>query len=201
MEIFDYAARITTHSNNLGEGEFSGLASVFGSLVQSWVPTVIERGAFAKTLRENGSRVKILFNHDQARPIGKAIMLQEVPAGLYLKGKISATTEGRDVLTLLRDGTLDSLSIGFDPGPYEMRKDETGREVRHLTDIERLWEVSIVPFPADPKAIISEVHGVQLFSAGATREAELAKLQAMTEEWKAGKIPDFREVYGAGWRF
>jgi uncharacterized protein len=200
MEIFDYHTEITTHGNGLKPGEFSGMASVVGSLVQAFIPTVIEAGAFKKTLAAHGSKVKILFGHNPERPIGRAIELKEIPRGLFLKGKISDTVEGRDTLTLMRDGALDSMSIGFDPGRYEMRKDETGREVRHLLEIARLWEISVVAFPADPAAVISNVHGVQLFRQSTVDlRAELAQLQRLTSDRQAQNIPTFRGRYGNDW--
>lgn len=144
---------------DLAKGTFEGMASVFGSRIDAYIPTVVEPGAFTKTLQENAQRVKVLWQHDRWSPIGKPLVLQERATGLYVQGKISDTTQGRDALTLLRDGVVDELSMGFDPIRWEIVDDpeNAGDELRHLKEV-RLWEVSLVTFAADPAARIYAVH-------------------------------------------
>ena len=190
MEFLDLAAQLVTHSQKLGEGEFEGLASVFGSPVQSYVPTVIESGSFAKTLRENANRVKILLQHRVETPIGRPLKLEETPEGLYVRGKISDTKDGRDALVLMRDGVLDAMSIGFDPIRWEMRRHEDdGQDWRHLSEI-KLWEISVVTFPADPRAVITNVHSVQ----------PRTYVESRHESPRPRYVPECSEVYGEGFR-
>jgi HK97 family phage prohead protease len=130
---------------------FRGIASMFGSMVDSAAgPTIVDKGAFTNTLKNDADRVKILYQHDPKEPIGKPISMQETDKGLEVVGKISPTRIGREVITLMHDGVLDELSIGFDP--VEWTFDDSG--VRHLTEV-RLWEFSLVTFAADPLARIS----------------------------------------------
>jgi uncharacterized protein len=145
---------------NLEEGTFKGVASVFGSTVQSWMPTVIEPGAFTKTLQENSARIKLLWQHDPSEPIGKPSSLQETQQGLEITGKISKTTRGSDCLILMRDGVIDELSIGFDPIKWEMEDKGNGEVLRHIKEV-RLWEISAVTFAADPLAKIQAIHCLQ----------------------------------------
>ena len=156
------AAFALTESNDQ-ERTFRGIASVFGSLVDTWIPTIIDAGAFKKTLSENGSRVKILFNHDAMEPIGKPMAMAETAVGLEVYGKISDTECGRDCMTLMKDGVLDELSIGFDPIKWEMVESAgmSGEKtmIRHVKEC-RLWEFSLVPFAADPNARIQSVHAL-----------------------------------------
>ncbi len=49
-------------------GEFTGYASTFGDVDQGG--DVVDRGAFKKTLRENGGKVPVLDHHDPTRQIG-----------------------------------------------------------------------------------------------------------------------------------
>ena len=112
---------------------------------------VIERGAFARTIAERGHKVKILNQHEARRPIGKATVLEERADGLYIEATISDTRDGNDALQLVRDGVLDSFSIGFRPIAH--RNDDG---VKVLTEI-ALHEVSIVTFPAYPGAVIGGV--------------------------------------------
>ena len=38
--------------DDLQLGMFTGIASVFGNPIDTWTPTIIEKGAFKKTLKE-----------------------------------------------------------------------------------------------------------------------------------------------------
>ena len=143
---------------NTEDGTFRGVGSAFGSRVDAWIPTVIEKGAFAKTLSERTRRVKLLFDHDTSKPIGVPVTLMESDRGLEVHGKISQTTLGKDTLILMRDGILD-LSVGFDPIKIEMEKLEDGTDLRHIKEL-RLWDISAVTFPADPNAKITSVHSL-----------------------------------------
>jgi uncharacterized protein len=149
----------TIHAADPARGTFTGYASVFGTKIDTWIPTVIEKGAFKRTLKEQGDRVKILWQHDRDTPIGKPLSLRETDRGLEIVGKISETAQGKDVMVLLRDGVIDEMSIGFDPVKWTM--DEPTKEgeegLRHIHEV-RLWEVSLVTFAANPDAKILTVH-------------------------------------------
>ena len=115
---------------NEESGEFSGYAAVFGNVDSG--RDVIERGAFSKTIREDFDRIKILSQHNDCDlPIGKPLELREDEKGLYIRGKISDTQRGRDIKTLLKDGVLNELSIGYDAitADYD---EENG--IRHLKE-------------------------------------------------------------------
>ena len=45
--------------------------------------------------------------------IGRILDLRDDSAGLYFEARISSTPAGDETLTLLRDGALDQVSIGF----------------------------------------------------------------------------------------
>lgn len=112
---------------------------------------VFRRGAFERTIAERGpGRVKFLAAHgrDQALPIGRASVLREDAAGLYGEFKVSKTVAGDEVLELVRDGALDSLSVAFDP----VRDRQHGNILERLEV--RLLEVSAVAFPAYRGALI-----------------------------------------------
>jgi HK97 family phage prohead protease len=128
----------------LPENAFRGIASVFGGIVDAWVPTIIHRGAFTKTLQESGRGIKILWQHDVDEPIG-------------LPSDISRTQRGRDALILLRDEVIDAMSIGFDTIKETTEQQADGSVIRHIHEV-RLWEISLVTFGADPDARIHEVN-------------------------------------------
>lgn len=117
---------------------------------------VFRFGAFERTIAERGDRVKFLANHDRQKlPLGKALKLDEQPAGLVGEFRVSATPDGDAALELIRDGVLDSLSIGFKPVDTGDRWN-TDRTLVERTEV-ALMEVSAVAFPAYDGALISGV--------------------------------------------
>lgn len=133
-------------------GEFSGYASVFGNVDDGG--DIVEKGAFAKTIVEDFARIKILALHNGSwLPVGKPLELREDDHGLFIRGKISDTSMGRDIQTLLKDGVLNELSIGYDAIDYEINEET---HVRHLKQI-KLWEVSIVTWAMNDQATIDDV--------------------------------------------
>lgn len=157
------------------EGIFSGYAAVFSNIDSGG--DIIEPGAFTKTIAEGVGRVKILSGHNEALlPIGKPIELREDAKGLFIKAKISDTALGRDVKTLIRDGVLCELSIGYDPVTFEYDKDG----IRHLREV-KLWEVSVVTWAMNDQAVITD------FKADETTARIEAAAQDVVADIKAGR--------------
>ncbi|MBK5934228.1 peptidase U35 [Rhodovulum imhoffii] len=137
----------------VGEGAvIEGYASLFGVADQGG--DVVQPGAYVKSLAamaRTGRRVKMLWQHDPAQPIGVWNELREDGHGLYVKGRLlNDVARGREAAALIAAGAIDGLSIG-----YRTRKagrDGAGRRV--LEDLE-LWEVSLVTFPMLPQARVS----------------------------------------------
>jgi HK97 family phage prohead protease len=125
------------------DGTVEGYASLFGEIDQA--RDMVMRGAFADTLRLRGvRRVPMLFQHDPAEPVGIWLELREDHRGLYARGRlIPEVARGRELLSLLREGAIDGLSIGFRTA--QARIDPRTR-VRRLHAVD-LWEISIVTFP------------------------------------------------------
>lgn len=137
------------------EGVFSGYGAAFGNVDSGG--DVIEHGAFTKTLAKGWERVKILALHNDAiLPIGKPLELREDENGLYLRAKISDTATGRDVKTLIRDGVLNELSIGYEPVVF----DYDANQIRHLKELE-LFEVSVVTWAMNEQAVITDYKSIQ----------------------------------------
>jgi len=138
------------------EGYFSGYGSVF-DVVDDW-DDVIVRGAFAETLQKKTP--VMLWQHDSAEPIGVYERIREDEIGLWLEGRLLLDIEkGREAHILLKNRAIRGLSIGFLPLAWEWETRDNTR-VRVLKDID-LWEVSLVTFPANPKAVVDEVKTVR----------------------------------------
>jgi HK97 family phage prohead protease len=130
----------------------SGYASLFGAVDQG--NDVVAPGAYAaslKALESKGSRIKMLWQHDPAQPIGIWEEVREDAKGLWVKGRLlDSVAKGREAKVLIDAGAIDGLSIG-----YRTRKaTKNSKGQRLLTELE-LWEVSLVTFPMLPSARIT----------------------------------------------
>jgi len=125
------------------DGTVEGYASLFGEIDQA--RDMVMRGAFAATLATRGiRRIPMLFQHDPAEPVGVWLELREDHRGLYARGRlIPDVTRARELLSLVRAGAIDGLSIGF--RTVKGRIDPRTR-IRRLHAVD-LWEISIVTFP------------------------------------------------------
>lgn len=136
------------------EGTFSGYGSVFGNTDS--MQEVIEKGAFSKSIRrhkDNNTMPAMLWQHDFRQVIGKYTEIKEDENGLYVEGQLAKTPRGKEALELLRMDALSGMSIGYMPQKYEIDEDTdilTHKEVD-------LWEVSLVTFPANQEARVSDV--------------------------------------------
>lgn len=142
--------------------EITGLFVPFDSPTEiaHGVTEAFRRGAFTRTIAERGDRVKLLANHDRDRTLGRATHLDEEARGLVGTVKVSKTTAGDEALELVRDGALDSFSVGFFP--------VTGGDVwtRNRTHVDRievkLAEVSLTGFPAYDGARVESVRSASI---------------------------------------
>jgi HK97 family phage prohead protease len=136
---------------------------------------VVAPGAFRASLERLAAarrKVKFLWQHDPARPIGVWHGVEGDARGLKVSGKILAdVAQGAEALSLMRAGAIDGLSIG-----YRTVKAEASRETggRRLLEVD-LWEVSLVTFPMLPTA------RAMLAAPSAAEIMELALAEALAE--------------------
>lgn len=152
-------------SVDLEEGVISGYASVFGN-VDSY-GDIVAKGAFSKSIEKiekTGKVISVFYGHNMEDPranIGRVIELREDGHGLFFKAQLdlSGGTYGRLVYEQLKDGRLDSLSFGF--SVIDGANTEAGYELREL----ELYEISVVPIPANQEALITGVKAGRAISA------------------------------------
>lgn len=132
-------------------GIFTGYASVFNN-VDSHNDIVLP-GAFKNGM---ANRVQLLWQHDQKIIIGKILELSETVKGLFMKAQLYLdVTQGKEAYTLMKDGVLDGLSIGFEVEDYFYNDDK-----RYIKSA-KLWEISLVTFPSNERARIIEMKNSQ----------------------------------------
>jgi HK97 family phage prohead protease len=96
-------------------GIVTGYFANFGSIDSDGDRIV--KGAFAKTIRENGPQgtqlIKHLLDHNKNIAVGKLQQLSEDEVGLYYESKAGRHTNGRDFLLMAEDGIINQHSFGF----------------------------------------------------------------------------------------
>ncbi|AVO38505.1 HK97 family phage prohead protease [Pukyongiella litopenaei] len=154
-----YETGLETKFARAGEGltlgadaAIEGYASLFGVADQGG--DLVQKGAYAASLTALGAagrKVKMLWQHDPAQPIGVWDEVREDDRGLWVKGRLLESTRlGREAAALVAAGAIDGLSIGY--RTKRAAKDDKGR--RLLQELE-LWEVSLVTFPMLPSARVA----------------------------------------------
>lgn len=137
-------------------GEFEGYGSVFG--VEDSYGDAVMKGAFLRSLTEwaaKGRLPSMLWQHQMSEPIGIYTEMKEDEHGLYVKGRLLIDDDplAKRAYAHLKAGSLGGLSIGYILRDYEYDK---SLGIYKLKDID-LWEVSLVTFPANEEAQVTNV--------------------------------------------
>jgi HK97 family phage prohead protease len=148
------------------EMTFSGYGAVFGN--KDSYGDVIVKGAFRDTLREakrTGNWPAMLMQHggwgmgaDDMMPVGIWTSMEEDDIGLKVEGKLADTVRGREAYGLLKmtpRPAITGMSIGYYAKEFVLgtKPDEPRRTLKKV----ELVEVSLVTFPANDKARVSQV--------------------------------------------
>lgn len=191
------------------EGVVSGYLSTFWA-VDSY-GTAVHPNAFDKTVRERGDKLPLLYQHWPDFAIGKLANLETDETGLRHASKIiDDGAEGTTTLKRLRGGVPFAHSFGFrtirerpatDSDPLILGADLPEWMLRNLPNsvyvIEevKLYEGSIVTFPANENAIIEAVRSdigrqalaqtLEDLRAGHLDEAGRALVAEIAAAWQA----------------
>jgi HK97 family phage prohead protease len=138
-------------------GVFEGYASTFGNTDSDG--DVIEAGAFNRTLKAweaKGKPIPVLWQHNPHEPIGITEAATEDAKGLAVRGRLlTGITKAREALEAAKANILGGLSIGFSI-PKGATEWDAESKVRRIKEV-RLWEYSLVTFPANEEAVLTSV--------------------------------------------
>jgi HK97 family phage prohead protease len=136
------------------EGEaprtISGIAVPWGveATVSDGTRVRFERGSLPVT----GKKPKLLKYHDSTQPVGVVTGRVDSDKGMIFTARISATSEGNDMIELIKDQAVDAVSVGVDV--IDASYDDDGTMVIAKAD----WvELSLVTQPAFKGATITDV--------------------------------------------
>lgn len=147
-----YAFEVKQFEEQQNKVIFEGYASVFDNV--DMYNDIVRRGAFKKSLEGRKRPIPLLLEHEH--PIGKTIAITEDAKGLKVVGEILIDIEeGRKAYRLLSEGVLTGMSIGYEPVKYHYEAD------KRVLDEVKLWEVSLVVFPANLEAQVEQIVAVK----------------------------------------
>ena len=136
------------------EGEnprtISGVAVPWGveATVSDGTRVKFERGSLPVT----GKKPKLLQYHDSTQPVGVVTARLDTDKGMLFTAKLSNTSDGNDMLELVKDEAIDSVSVGVNV--IDATYDDRGTMVISRAD----WvELSLVTVPAFKGATITDV--------------------------------------------
>jgi uncharacterized protein len=155
-----------------------GVAAPYGTPVtiheggRTYLETFV-RGAFADDTADPGA-IPLTARHpgsNDVLPIGRTVTLREEHDGLHGEWHVSDTAFGTEVLTLVRDGAITGLSVGFIEDTDRWSADRrTVQRVRAHLD-----HVAVVRVPAYPAARIAAVRAAQPLTQPRLRVARLRR--------------------------
>lgn len=155
-------------------GVVEAIIAVFGNI--DYKQDIIKKGAFKKTITENGTKVKVLDSHNSMsimNVIGKPIEIAEITksqlpdeitslyptatGGVYTKTQMLIDTpEGAGAFKRLKAGVIDEWSFGFQAIKFAYDKfdkdgnaDDDGMIVRVIDEL-KLYEYGPVLWGANP---------------------------------------------------
>lgn len=148
-----------------------GYASLFG--LQDQGGDVVMPGAYTaglKRLEARGDRVRMLWQHDPARPLGVWDEVREDAKGLWVRGRLlPEVAQAREAAALIAAGAIEGLSIGY----RTIAAERGAKGARLLTEVE-LWEVSLVTFPMQKEARVGRKSAGDEMLVAALRAASAA---------------------------
>jgi HK97 family phage prohead protease len=199
-------------------GSFEGYAACFGNIDAGG--DIIDPGAFTDTLDYFLPKGIIALYHDWERPIGKPTKATADARGLFIGAKLSDVPDAEVARTLMKDGVIQSLSIGYrtqkrqwieqstdveeywrsiryNPTEDDLQALKQGWGVRVLLKV-KLYETSTVPFPMNDQCDITAAKG--LLPAGMTFDAHSDAVLATCEEFlaRAKDLAHLRQTDGRG---
>jgi HK97 family phage prohead protease len=142
----------------------SGLVAPYGEIGHTSAgPIMFERGSITYA---EASKIKLLMQHQQDKPVGRAISFSDSTEGVYGSFKLSSSTRGQDALVLAQENLVSGLSVGVDVTASKPMGDYL------LVTAAVLKEVSLVESAAFSSASVTDIAAAraELIAATSTKE-------------------------------
>lgn len=165
-----------------------GIPIVFGQRADlEWYDEIIEPGALDATDMKD---VPFLINHDmEAMPLARSrnnnenstMQMRVQPDGMHIRVNLDVDRNVRasEAYSAAERGDVSGMSFAFTVADDSWEGLDTGHPIRHIRSISKLFEVSMVTFPAYSGAVIQ---ARSLDSAKASLESAMNELKELREK-------------------
>jgi HK97 family phage prohead protease len=142
----------------------SGLVAPYGEIGHTSAgPVMFERGSITYA---EATKIKLLMQHQQDKPVGRAISFSDSTEGVYGSFKLSSSTRGQDALVLAQENLVSGLSVGVDVTASKPMGDYL------LVTAAVLKEVSLVESAAFSSASVTDIAAARAALEAATSTKE-----------------------------
>ena len=154
----DFALRKSADDTEKDSGTISGYFSTYDRIPDSY-GDVIAPGAFTDTIKareESGHPFPLCWNHDLDQIIGKVDSIEDTEKGPLMTASFFDTPLAQEKREIVKSGVVYQFSFAYDvleAGPVDLGDGVKANELRKLD----LFEVSIVPIPANQNAVMTEI--------------------------------------------
>ena len=169
-------------------GTISGYFSTYDRVPDAY-GDVIAKGAFAETIakrKESGHPFPLCWNHDLDQIIGSVDpdRIEETDKGPYMAEAVFFDTPlAQEKRALVKSGVVYQFSFAYDILEAGLTTLEDGTKANELRKLD-LFEISIVPIPANQNAVMTDIKAGRRNSAkdaDAIRQA-IALLQGVLDD-------------------
>lgn len=139
-------------------GTISGYFSTYDRTPDSY-GDIVAPGAFTDTIKareESGHKFPLCWNHDLNQIIGQVDNIEDTEKGPLMTASFFNTPLAQEKREIVKSGVVYQFSFAYDvleAGPVELEDGIKANELKKLD----LFEVSIVPIPANQNAVMTDI--------------------------------------------
>lgn len=175
-------------------GTISGYFSTYDRIPDSY-GDVIARGAFTETIqkrKESGHPFPLCWNHDLNQIIGfvDPADIEDTEKGPFMKkASFFNTPIAQEKREIVKSGVVYQFSFAYDVREAAQVTLEDGTKANELQKLD-LFEVSIVPVPANPRAEVTDIKAGRRNSA---KDADAIREAITLLQGVLGELEDIEE--------
>ncbi len=152
-------AMLKSAEEDEGSGQISGYFSTYDRIPDAY-GDIVAPGAFTDTIKareDSGHPFPLCWNHDLNQIIGKVDSIKDDPEkGPLMTASFFDTPLAQEKREIVKSGVVYQFSFAYDireAGEVELEDGTKAYELRKLD----LFEVSIVPIPANQNAVMTDI--------------------------------------------
>ena len=159
IKTFELTSQIQLAKDNKDDNKLNieGVATRYNELNSHNI--IFKKGC----LDEKVDNLRLFWQHDDEKVIGKVLKIEEKEDGMYFKGVIYGDKQlGKDAISDVKNGLVNELSIGItchwdNYEEKEMKgKDGKTKKYYEINKGVKLHEISLVTFPSSKGSVIQK---------------------------------------------